>query len=194
MYALHIAFEYYKTAIHPPLDSSVLRMMSNPQLRDHIINMGEPAETDGFPELWTLNPEGKSRVFIALSLRCSHCRNIFSRILEDQRKGRLLQYHITFAINGTGQDRIIAEVLAATAIQKGSQAALELLAQWYDNQNPKTFKRLASNILPTDGVKEVLETMDSMAQKMNITELPYVILDGHAIAPSVFWADVELKN
>ena len=194
VYALHTAFEYYKTAIHPPLDSSVLRMMSNPQLRDHIINMGEKTETHGFPELWTLNPEGKNKVFIALSLRCPHCKDIFSRILEAQRKGRLSQYNITFAINGTGQDRTIAEVLVATSMQKGAQAALELLAQWFDNQNHKVFSRLASSLLPMDGVKEVLDTMDNIAEKINITELPYVVLDGHAIAPSVFWADVELKN
>ena len=117
-----------------------------------------------------------------------------SRILEDQRKGRLSQYHSTFALNSMGQDKAIAEVLAATSVQKGSPAALELLAQWFDNHNSKTFNRLASNLLPTDGVKEALDTMDNIAEKLNIKELPFVVMDGHAIAPSVFWADVELNN
>lgn len=194
VHVLHIAFEYYKKAIHPPLDISVLKMMSNPQLRNQIVEMGEKVEADGFPELWTLNPGGKTKVFIALGLRCSHCKNMFSRILEDQRKGRLSQYHITFALNSMGQDKAIAEVLAATSVQKGSPAALELLAQWFDNHNSKTFNRLASNLLPTDGVKEALDTMDNIAEKLNIKELPFVVMDGHEIAPSVFWADVELNN
>lgn len=194
VYALDIVFRYYKTAVHPPLDISILRMMSNPQLREHIISMGNKVETEGFPELWTLNPKGKNQVFIALSLRCAHCKDMFSRILEAQRKGRLAEYHITFALNGAGGDRIVTEVLAATAMHKSPEAALELLAQWYDNQNPKAFGRLASKGLPMDGVAEMFDAMDKKTKTMNIQALPFVALNGKEIAPAVFWADVELKN
>ena len=79
-------------------------------------------------------------------------------------------------------------------MQKGSEAALELLAQWYDNQNPKKFGRLASRELTMDGVNEVLDTIDDKAKKMNIEALPFVALNGREIASIVFWADVELKN
>ena len=193
-YALNMAFEYYKSAKHPPQDIAVLNMMSNPQLRDHIINMGKKVDTSGIPELWALNPDGENKVFIALSLRCQHCKNMFAKILEAQRKGRLSRYHITFAVNGTGQDKSVVEVLAATSVLNGSPAALELLAQWYDHQNPKAFKRLASKILPMDGIMETLDTIDNNVTEINVTELPFVALNGHAIAPVVFWADVELKN
>ena len=193
-YALDIAFRYYKIAKHPPFDSSVLKMMHNPQLRSQILDMGQKVETEDFPEIWSLNPNGKEKVFIALSLRCPHCKEMFSRILEFQRNGKLSHYHMTFAINGAGQDRKVVEVLAATAIQKGSEAALELLAQWYNNQNPKKFGRLASRELTMDGVNEVLDTIDDKAKKMNIEALPFVALNGREIASIVFWADVELKN
>jgi hypothetical protein len=181
-------------AKHPPFDSSVLKMMHNPQLRSHILDMGQKVEMEGFPGIWSLNPNGKEKVFIALSLRCPHCKDMFSRILQHQRKGELSHYHMTFAINGAGQDRKVVEVLAATAMQKGPEAALELLAQWYDNRNHKMFGRLASRGLSMDGVNEVLDTMDDKAKKMNIEALPFVALNGREIAPVVFWADVELKN
>ena len=168
--------------------------MHNPQLREQILSMGQNVETDGFPELWTMNPGGKNKVFIALSLRCPHCKDMFSRILEAQKKGRLSQYNITFALSGPGQDRIVIEVLAAIAMQKGSLAALELLAQWYDNQNTKVFKRLASKGLPVEEVKDVLEEIGRKAETMKIAQLPFVALNGQEVAPVVFWADVELKN
>ncbi|MBQ6573258.1 MAG: hypothetical protein IIX41_02940 [Bacteroidales bacterium] len=194
VYFLDIAFRYYKQAKHPPLDSSILRMMYNPQLRDRIIDMGQNVDTTGFPGLWSLNPDGASQVFIALSLRCGHCRELFSRILQEQRRGRLSKYHFKFAVSGTGRDRTVVEVLAAVALQEGSPAALELLAQWYDRGNPGMFERLASKGIPMDGVKEMLDAMDKEVEKMNVQALPFVVLDGHEIAQAVFWADVELKN
>ena len=194
VYALDIVFEQYKRVKHPPFDITVLKLMHNPQLREQILSMGQKVETDGFPELWTLNPDGKDKVFIALSLRCAHCKEMFSRILEAQRKGRLSQYHIIFALNAPGQDRVVLEVLAAVAMQKGTPAALDLLAQWYDNTNPGMFRRIASKGLPVDEVNGVLEKIGAEAEKMNIAQLPFVALNGQEIAPIVFWADVELKN
>lgn len=194
LFALDIVFSYYKAVVHPPIDFSILKMMSNPQLRDHIVSMGNKVETEGFPELWSLNPNGKNQVFIALSLRCAHCKDMFSRILEAQRKGRLMEYHITFALSGVGGDRIVIEVLAAAAMHKGPDVALELLWEWYDKQNTKAFVKLASKGLPMDGVAEMFDTMDKKTKLMNIQALPFVALNGREIVPAVFWADVELKN
>ena len=188
VYALQIAFNYYKRAIHPPVDISVIKMMSNSQLREQILGMGNKVETEGFPQLWTLNPDGEIKVFIALSLRCPHCKDMFARILEAQRKERLYKYHITFALSGTGADKQVVDVLAAVAMHKGGEAALELLAQWYDNQNPKVFGKMASKGLRMDGVKEVLDIMDNKAKEMNIQALPFVAINGHETVPAVFWS------
>ena len=45
-----------------------------------------------------------------------------------------------------------------------------------------------------EGVSEVLADMSSVVRPMNIKGLPYMLLNGHEIDRSVFWAKIELEK
>ena len=45
-----------------------------------------------------------------------------------------------------------------------------------------------------EGVSEVLADMSSVVRPMNIKGLPYMLLNGHEIDRSIFWAKIELEK
>ena len=73
-------------------------------------------------------------------------------------------------------------------------SAFELLARWYDERKPKAFLSSEGKGLKMEGVSEVLADMSSVVRPMNIKGLPYMLLNGHEIDRSVFWAKIELEK
>ena len=44
------------------------------------------------------------------------------------------------------------------------------------------------------GVSEILADMSSVVRPMNISGLPYMLLNGHKIDRSILWAKIELEK
>ncbi len=193
-YLLAIVFEHYKIVKHPPMDGTVLRLMHNPVLRKEILHAGKQADTSNVPALWLMNPEGKQELFLAISLHCVHCKEQFFKIYKAMEKGELKDYRIKIAISPSKQEAKVIEALAATAIHEGMEKAMELLAVWYESQNRKLFLLSVKKNLPMEGVKEALAAMNESVEPLGIEGLPFVVLDGHEITPTIFWAKVELEN
>ena len=194
VYGLDKVFKYYKVAQHPPMDGTVLRLMYNPVLREEILRSGQMADTSAVPNLWVMNPEGKQELFIAISLHCVHCKEQFFKLYKAVEKGELKDYRIKLAISQSPQDKKVIDGLASTALHQGSQAAMKLLAGWYEEQNRKLFLRTLKRDLPMEGVRETLEQMNQAVKDMKVENLPFVALGGYEITPTVFWAKVEWEK
>ena len=194
IYLLDIVFEHYKIVKHPPMDGTVLRLMHNPVLREEILHAGRKVDVSKVPELWVMNPEGKQELFLAISLRCVHCKEQFFKIHKAMEKGELKDYRIKIAISPSQQESKVIEALAATAIHESMEKAMELLAAWYETQNRKLFLLSVKKNLPIEGVKEALEAINESVEPLGVEGLPFVVLDGHEITPTIFWAKVEWEG
>ena len=194
VYLLDIVFEHYKIVKHPPMDGTVLRLMHNPVLREEILHAGRKVDVSKVPELWVMNPEGKHELFLAISLRCVHCKEQFFKIHKAMEKGELKDYRIKIAISPSQQESKVIEALAATAMHDSMEKALELLAAWYETQNRKLFLLSVKKNLPMEGVKEALEAINESVEPLGIGGLPFVVLDGNEITPTIFWAKVEWEG
>lgn len=194
IYGLNIVFEHFKFVKHPPMDGTVLRLMFNPMLREEILHSGRPVDTSAVPDLWVLNPEGKQELFLALSLHCVHCKEQFFKIYKEIQKGGLKDYRLKIVINRPEQDKKMVDVMAATALQKGGESALKLLAEWYEEQNQKLFFLAAPKNLSMEGVHEKLEQIDQALNKLEVKGLPFFALNGYEVTPTIFWAKNELEQ
>ena len=192
-YLLDIVFEHYKVVKHPPMDGTVLRLMHNPMLRQEILHSGRKVDVSNVPDVWVMNPEGKEDLFLALSLQCAHCKELFFKIYKAMQKGELKNYRIKIAISPSPQEAKVIEALAATAIHESMEKAMELLATWYETQNRKLFLLSVKKNLPMEGVKKSLEKTNDTVGALGIEGLPFVALDGYEITPTIFWAKVELE-
>jgi hypothetical protein len=45
-----------------------------------------------------------------------------------------------------------------------------------------------------EGVSEILADMSSVVRPLNISGLPYMLLNGHEIDRSILWAKIELEK
>ena len=194
VYGLDKVFNFYKIAKHPPMDGTVLRLMHNPVLREEILRSGREADASAVPDIWVMNPEGKQDLFLAISLYCVHCKEQFFKLYKAMEKGELKDYRIKLAISQSPQDKKVIDGLAATALHQGSQAAMKLLAGWYEKQNRKLFLRTLKKGLPMEGVHETLEQMNQAVKEMKVESLPFVALGGYEITPTIFWAKVEWEK
>ena len=179
---------------HPPMDGTVLRLMHNPVLREEILHAGRKVDVSKVPELWVMNPEGKQELFLAISLRCVHCKEQFFKIYKAMQKGELKDYRIKIAISPSQQESKVIEALAATAIHESMEKAMELLAAWYETQNRKLFLLSVKKNLSMMGVKEALEAINESVEPLGVEGLPFVVLDGYEITPTIFWAKVEWEG
>ena len=193
-YLLKVVFEHYKIVKHPPMDGTVLRLMHNRVLREEILHAGRKVDVSKVPELWVMNPEGKQELFLAISLRCVHCKEQFFKIYKAMEKGELKDYRIKIAISPSQQESKVIEALAATAIHESMEKAMELLAAWYETQNRKLFLLSVKKNLPMKGVKEALEAIYESVEPLGVEGLPFVVLDGYEITPTIFWAKVEWEG
>lgn len=193
VYGLDHVFWLYQTVKQPPMDYTVLRLMRAPVLRDEILRSGRVADTSHVPDLWVMNPEAEQELFLAISLRCSHCKEQFFKLYKEVEKGGLKDYRIKLALSQPAVDKKMVEALAATALHKGREAALKLLAYWYEEQNQKLFMRKVDKNLPMEGVREQLECMNQALRVLEVTNLPFVALNGYEVTPTIFWAKKELE-
>lgn len=193
VYGLGIVFEHYKIVQHPPMDSTVLRLMYNPVLREEILQSGRQVDASGVPEVWLLNPEGKQELFLAVSLRCVFCKEQFFKIYKEIQKGGLKDYRIKIVISHSPQDTKVLDVLTATALHQGPEAAVKLLAEWYEEQNRKLFLLNAKKDLPMEGVHEILDRINQEVEQLGVTNLPFLVLNGYEVTSTIFWAKVELE-
>lgn len=193
-YLLKMAFELYKIVKDPPMDKAILKLMHDPAVRKEILTMGDYVDTSAIPDLWVVNPDAENELFIALSLSCSHCKEEFSKIYRAYSRGELKDYRIKLVISQKPEDKKVIDVLASVALHKNTARAFELLARWYDETDAKAFLRSEGNGLNMEGVSEILADMSSVVRPMNIKGLPYMLLNGHEIDRSIFWAKVELEK
>ena len=167
---------------------------AHPVLREEILHAGRKVDVSKVPGLWVINPEGKQELFLAISLRCVHCKEQFFKIYKAMEKGELKDYRIKIAISPSQQESKVIEALAATAIHESMEKAMELLAAWYETQNRKLFLLSVKKNLPTKGVKEALEAINESVEALGVEGLPFVVLDGYEITPTIFWAKVEWEG
>ena len=138
--------------------------------------------------------EKVQELFLAISLRCVHCKEQFFKIYKAMEKGELKDYRIKIAISPSQQESKVIEALAATAMHDSMEKALELLAAWYETQNRKLFLLSVKKNLPMEGVKEALEAINESVEPLGVEGLPFVVLDGNEITPTIFWAKVEWEG
>ena len=193
-YLLKMAFELYKIVKDPPIDKTILKLMYDPAIRKEILTKGDYVDTSAIPDLWVVNPEAENELFMALSLSCGHCKEEFSKIYRAYSRGELKDYRIKLVISQKPEDKKVIDVLASVALHKNTARAFELLARWYDETDAKAFLRSEGNGLNMEGVSEILADMSSVVRPMNIKGLPYMLLNGHEIDRSIFWAKVELEK
>lgn len=193
-YLLKMAFELYKIVKDPPIDKTILKLMYDPAIRKEILTKGDYVDTSAIPDLWVINPEAENELFMALSLSCGHCKEEFSKIYRAYSRGELKDYRIKLVISQKPEDKKVIDVLASVALHKNTARAFELLARWYDETDAKAFLRSEGNGLNMEGVSEILADMSSVVRPMNIKGLPYMLLNGHEIDRSIFWAKVELEK
>ena len=194
IYLLDIVFEHYKIVKHPPMDGTVLRLMHNPVLREEILHAGRKVDVSKVPELWVMNPEGKQELFLAISLRGVHCKEQFFKIYKAMQKGELKDYRIKIAISPSQQESKVIEALAATAIHDSMEKAMELLAAWYETKNRNLFLLSVKKNLSMMRVKEVLEAINESVEPLGVEGLPFVVLDGYEITPTIFSEKVEWEG
>lgn len=84
------------------------------------------------------------------------------------------------------------DALAATALHQSADAAMKLLAEWYEEQNQKLFLLKVKKDLPMEGVRENLEQMNRAMENLEVANLPFLALDGYEVTSTIFWAQVEL--
>lgn len=193
-YLLKTVFDHYKIVKDPPIDKTILKLMYDPAIRKEILTKGDYVDTSAIPDLWVINPEAENELFMALSLSCGHCKEEFSKIYRAYSRGELKDYRIKLVISQKPEDKKVIDVLASVALHKNTARAFELLARWYDETDAKAFLRSEGNGLNMEGVSEILTDMSSVVRPMNIKGLPYMLLDGHEIDRSIFWAKVELEK
>lgn len=193
-YLLKMAFELYKIVKDPPMDKAILKLMHDPAVRKEILTMGDYVDTSAIPDLWVVNPDAENELFIALSLSCSHCKEEFSKIYRAYSRGELKDYRIKLVISQKQEDKKVIDVLASVALNENPAKAFELLARWYDDRNRKTFLRAEGKGQKMEGVSEVLADMSSVVRPLNISGLPYMLLNGHKIDRSILWAKIELEK
>ena len=193
-YLLKTVFDHYKIVKDPPLDRTILKLMHDPAIRKEILTKGDYVDTGAIPDLWVVNPDAENELFMAMSLSCGHCREEFSKIYRAYSRGELKDYRIKLVISQKSEDKKVIDVLASVALHKNTARAFELLAKWYDETDAKAFLRSEGNGLNMEGVSEILADMSSVVRPMNIKGLPYMLLNGHEIDRSIFWAKVELEK
>jgi hypothetical protein len=193
-YLLKKAFELYKIVKDPPMDKAILKLMHDPAVRKEILTMGDYVDTSAIPDLWVINPDAENELLLALSLSCGHCREEFGKIYRAYSRGELKDYRIKLVISQKPEDKKVIDVLASVALKENPAKAFELLARWYDERKPKAFLSSEGQGLKMEGVSEVLADMSSVVRPMNIKGLPYMLLNGHEIDRSVFWAKIELEK
>ena len=193
-YLLKTVFDYYKIVKDPPLDSTILKLMHDPAIRKEILTKGDYVDTGAIPDLWVVNPDAKNELFMAMSLSCGHCREEFGKIYRAYSRGELKDYRIKLVISQKPEDKKVIDVLASVALNENPAKAFELLARWYVERKPKAFLSSEGKGQKIEGVSEVLADMSSVVRPMNIKGLPYMLLNGHEIDRSVFWAKIELEK
>jgi uncharacterized membrane protein len=193
-YLLKMAFELYKIVKDPPMDKAILKLMHDPAVRKEILTMGDYVDTSAIPDLWVINPDAENELLLALSLSCGHCREEFGKIYRAYSRGELKDYRIKLVISQKPEDKKVIDVIASVALNENPAKAFELLARWYDERKPKAFLSSEGQGLKMEGVSEVLAHMSSVVRPMNIKGLPYMLLNGHEIDRSVFWAKIELEK
>ena len=193
-YLLKTVFDHYKIVKDPPLDSTILKLMHDPAIRKEILTKGDYVDTGAIPDLWVVNPDAKNELFMAMSLSCGHCREEFGKIYRAYSRGELNDYRIKLVISQKPEDKEVIDLLASAALHENPARAFELLARWYDDTNRKTFLRAEGKGQKMEGVSEILADMSSVVRPLNISGLPYMLLNGHKIDRSIFWAKIELEK
>ena len=193
-YLLKMAFELYKIVKDPPMDKAILKLMHDPAVRKEILTMGDYVDTSAIPDLWVVNPDAENELFMALSLSCGHCKEEFSKIYRAYSRGELNDYRIKLVISQKPEDKEVIDLLASAALHENPARAFELLARWYDDRNRKTFLRAEGKGQKMEGVSEILADMSSVVRPLNISGLPYMLLNGHKIDRSILWAKIELEK
>jgi hypothetical protein len=178
----------------PPLDRTILKLMHDPAIRKEILTKGDYVDTGAIPDLWVVNPDAKNELFMAMSLSCGHCREEFGKIYRAYSRGELNDYRIKLVISQKPEDKEVIDLLASAALHENPARAFELLARWYDDRNRKTFLRAEGKGQKMEGVSEILADMSSVVRPLNISGLPYMLLNGHEIDRSILWAKIELEK
>lgn len=174
----------YTTVKKPSVDPTLIHLMSIPTLREEIIRTGSQIETSEMPFI-DLGGDGRELVTV-LSLHCTHCRDLFRRLYPLWQEGKLAGYHWKLVLSTYKNDTPMAESLVCTARQQGAGAALELLAEWYDQHSRKHFEKLHQALAPSEEVRQSISAQSDWIDKKRISSMPTLIFDGHVLAASLF--------
>lgn len=185
----------YQEVKHPKTPDAWLALMADPQLRQRILTAGQTVDTSGMVDLLTLHPDGKEELCVALSLTCSYCKTNFQRLLAQVRQGGLANYRIRIAISPDAPRlAVVRESIAASALQEGAWAACLHLSAWYESARVKRFLRTLPATLDLAAVRAPLAAQAEAVSQWRLSGLPAFVLNGHVVAPELFWAVIERTN
>ena len=185
----------YQQVKQPKTPAAWLETLSDPLLRQHILQAGQAVDTSNMVDLLTLHPEGTEELCVALSLTCSYCKANFQRLMEQVQRGVLANYRIRLAISPDAPRlEEVREAIAASARQEGALAACRRLSAWYDLAQVKRFRRTLPATLDVEAVRAPLAAQAAAVGQWHLRSLPAFVLNGHVVAQELFWATLEIMK
>lgn len=158
-----------------------LSLMQNKNVIQYVIDSGKEYDTTNASTLTISDPkdENAMELYFLLSPFCGHCRDLFSKLYEYYSVGRLSRFKVSiiFDDNSAVHGSIIAEYQ-----QNGPEAALKLLAKWYESPKINQFRKMYEQYEKTPQLLEETSRQQEWCKKNDIQGTPMMIVNSHLVS------------
>ncbi len=117
---------------------------------------------------------GDNRLLVITNPNCKNCANAHSYIKELSATIPVSLMLLTFPGDKPGKQ--IADMITETYIQKGWEAAMQLLEIWFDKQNPQ-----GTDVEISFETKEIRKKQQMYCLQQNISQTPSFFIDGYHV-------------
>ncbi|MEG1925974.1 MAG: vitamin K epoxide reductase family protein [Ruthenibacterium sp.] len=171
------------TSIPKSLVYNYRTLLKDPVVRQRILESGELYDTQGASEFILHQPDedtGKE-MLVVLSPHCSHCRTLFFKLRELLALGKLKEYKVALLFSPSTQGLPVYGSIICEYQQYGVDAAIKLLAEWYDSSKLKRFKKRFDTYPKSDDYLAELNRQEEWYNRHNFTGVPILFVNSREV-------------
>ncbi|MEG1289111.1 MAG: vitamin K epoxide reductase family protein [Bacteroidales bacterium] len=156
-------------------------------VRQRILESGELRDTQGASELIIHKPEGDNakEMLVVLSPFCPHCQTLFTTIRELLAAGKLKEYKVVLLFSPSEHGLPVYGSVICEYQQHGVNAAIGLLAQWYDSPKLKRFQKRLNAYEKSANYTAELNRQQEWYDKQGFMGVPILLINSHVIDHSL---------
>lgn len=129
------------------------------------------------------NPDAKLKILVVSSPFCGHCKAVHENIgMLLERYNNEISVEIRFNYNQefvNEDSKILHQRLLGIYFEKGQEAFMNALENWFENKNKEQLKPLEESLIVDLKINEILNEQFLWNQENEITFTPAVIVNGY---------------